>query len=418
MVRVTAIVCLLAALLTVGCNGSHETDEVTYVISVGIDAAPRGQLHVTYRLAKTSAVGGETGASGGGKGGEGSSDTITITASSLAVARDLLNSQVARAPSLSHVKVFVVGEELARRGVGDVIGPLLRFREFRGSMFIFVADGTTAEKVIRSNKPTVQKLPARWIEGMMASAGESGYYPRTFLHNFYVPLKAASGSPYAVLMGLSPEGGEARPAAGQTAGEKTEEFLADGFPIRGGNQVVLIGTALFRGDKMVGKLTSEETRMLTILTGEFRRGFLTIQDPLQPAKGVNIHLRPGRKAKITVAVADDRPVIDVDVMMEGEISAISSGVNYESPAYSQTLEEQISSVIRQDMERMIRYTQQVGSDPVNFGKFLRSQFSSYSDYRRFDFDSKYPTAEVNVKVTTQVRRTGLMRMTSPIRGAE
>jgi spore germination protein KC len=416
--RLTAVICLLAALLTLGCNGGVETDEVAFVVSVGIDAAPGGQFNVTYRLARPAALGGGAGGGDdGGKGGE-AGGIVTITAPSLAVARDLLNSQVARVPSMAHAKVFVVGEELARKGIGEVVGPLLRFREFRGSMFVFVADGTTAEKVIRANRPTIEKLPARWIEGMMASAGVSGYYPRTFLHDFYMQLKAGSGSPSAVLMGLSPQTGESAPAAGTVPGEKTEEYLAGGVPVRGGNPAMMIGTALFRGDRMVGKLTSEETRMLAILTGDFRRGYITVQDPLQPAKGVNVYLRPGRNTKIGVGMDGGRLVIDVDVMLEGEISAIGSGVNYEAPAYNQLLEEQIAAVIRQDMMKMIRYTQQVGSDPANLGKYVRPMFRTYDEYRKYDVRSKYREAEVNVRVTVQVRRTGLMRMTSPIRGRE
>lgn len=409
MVRVIALACLLACLLTAGCNGARETDEMAFAITVGIDAAPGGQLNVTYRLAKPAALGGEGGKGGGWE----ASPIVTINAPSLAVARDLLNSQVARNPSMVHVKVVVIGEELARKGIGDAIGPLLRFREFRGAMFIHVADGTTAEKLIRTNKPLLEKLPTRWVEGMMSTSGETGYYLRTFLHDFIVRLKAGSGSPYAVLSGVRT--GERRPAVEPAAGEKTSEYLPGEIDVRGGNPGQVIGTALFRGDKMVGKLTSEETRMLALLIGEFRRGYITIQDPLQPASGVNIHIRPGRKPQIDVKLADGRVVIDVDVMLEGEVTSIGSGINYEAPGYNQRLEDQISAVVREDMTKMIRYTQRVGSDPVDFGKYLRPLFTTYGEYRRFDFDSRYPTAEVNVRVTTQLRRTGLMWKTSPVR---
>ena len=412
MVRVIALACLLAALLTAGCNGAQETDEVAFVLTVGIDAAPGGQLNVTYRVAKPSSLGGEAGKSGGG----GSSPIITINAPSLAVARDLLNSQVARKPSMAHAKVVVIGEELARKGIGDAIGPLLRFREFRGAMFIHVADGTTAEKLIRTNKPSIETLPTRWVEGMMSSSGETGYYLRVFLHDFYVRLKAGSGSPYATLSGVRT--GERYPAVEPAAGEKTGEYLPGEIDARGGNPGQLIGTALFRGDKMVGKLTSEETRMLAILVGEFRRGYITVQDPLQSKSGINVHLRPGRQPKIDVRLVDGNVVIDIDILLEGEVTSIGSGINYESRNYNQLLEDQISAVIRQDVLKTIRYTQQVGSDPANFGKYIRPQFSTYDGFRQFDFDSKYPTAEVNVKVTTQIRRTGLMQKTSPIRGRQ
>jgi spore germination protein KC len=411
-VRRILIASFLAVLVfaILGCNGGRETDEITYVVTLGIDAAPDGLLNVTYRMARPAALGGEA-----GKGGGETTEIITITAPSLAVARDLLNSQVERSPNLSHIKVIIVGEELARHGLANTIVPIIRFREFRGSSFFLVAYRTTAENIIRTNKPVIEKLVSRWTEGMMGSAGESGYYQRTFLHNFLVDVKAGSGSPYATLIGIDPLAGHRHPSAGTTAGEKSEEFLPGGTPRRGGNPVVLIGTALFSGDKMVGVLTNEETRMLSILTDQFHSGFLTVDDPLVPGLGVNVRIRPGRAARIDVRLADTRPVLEVDVLLEVEISALASGVNYETAEYNKLLEDRITEVIRHDMVKTITYTQRLGVDPVNFGRALRPRFSTYEEFRRFGWDEIYPTADVDVKVKTIIRRTGLMRQTSPIR---
>lgn len=126
MARLAAVglLCLLAA-LGAGCNGARETDQVAYIISIGIDVAPGGEYNITYRLAKPSFLGGDTGKGGGGD----SSELITITAPSLAIARELLGTTVARFPNLSHTKAVFIGEGLARKGVADALGPLIRFRE-------------------------------------------------------------------------------------------------------------------------------------------------------------------------------------------------------------------------------------------------------------------------------------------------
>lgn len=416
MRRLSILLLLAVALIVAGCNGSRETDEITYVVSLGLDAAPNGQINVSYRLARPGALGGEA-----GKGGsDNTSDIITITAPSLAVARDLLNSQVERAPNLSHIKIIVVGEELARRGLGDTVIPLIRYREFRGSMFLTVAYRTTAENVMRHNRPALEKLTSRWIEGMMASADESSYYLRTFLHHFLLDVKAGSGSPYATLAGIEPLDSRDRPAAGAAAGEKAEEYLPGGTPRRGGDPVVFLGTALFRGDKMVGVLTNEETRMFAILRGDFRSGYLAVADPLEPDKAVtdkavNLRLRLGRSPDLGVSFTDGRPTVTADIILEGEINSIASGINYESDAYKKLLEEQISGVVRHDIVKIILYTQRLGVDPVNFGRLVRSRFSTYDEFRRYKWDEVYPTAAVDVKVTTVIRRTGLMWRTAPIR---
>lgn len=401
----------VVVLVTLGCNGARETDEITYIVSLAIDAAPGGQLSVTYRMARPAALGGESGKGGADK----TSEIITIIAPSLAAARDLLNSQVERSPNLSHVKIVVIGEELARRGLADTIIPVIRFREFRGSMFLAIAYGTTAENVLRSNKPTLEKLISRWTEAMMASSDETGYYLRTFLHDFLAAVKSGSGSPYAAIIGIDPLTGRNRPTAGVAAGEKAAEYLPGGTPRRGGDPVIFMGTALFRGDKMVGVLTNEETRTLSMLSGDFRNGFLTVEDPLEPTRGVNVRIRLGRSPVLSVNFIDDRPVIDVGILLEGEISSIASGINYESADYKKLLEERISEVIRGDMAKTIAYTQQLGVDPANFGRLVRSRFRTYEEFRGFGWDERYATAAVNIQVKTILRRTGLLWQTTPIR---
>lgn len=405
-------VLLMAAVLLSGCNGSRENDEVSYGLAIGIDAAPDGKLQISYRVAvpRTLAGSGE----GVGGGGEKSSELITITAVSLAEARNLLSTHLARSITLSHNKAFVFGEELARKGLGDIIGPLLRFQEFRGSMFIAVARGT-AQEAMRENKPTQQVLPSRWIEGVLFEANDAGYALPTTVHGFYKRLKSVTGAPFVVYTGVDPETGEGRSGGTKIPGEKAEEYLAGDIPKKGDTPVSVAGTAVFRGDKMVGVLTNEETRMLAILINDFPRGFISVEDPMDSKSSVNINLRNGRQPKLDTKLADGRAIIDVDVLLEGEVTSISSGINYESAQYKQVLEAHIAEIVRQQMARMIAHTQQLNSDVVNFGQRLAPTFGTYREYSQIRWSELYPQAEVHVKVAVKIRRNGLMWQTKPIR---
>jgi len=179
--RVIALLVLTVALVTAGCSGARETDEVGYVIAMGIDQGPeKDNLNVTYQLAIPRAL-----ASTGSSDSKEATEVITITASTLVEARNLLNTTIARVPNLSHTKVIVIGESIARQGVGDFVAPLQRFREFRGSMYIVVAHKSTAEDFIKTLTPRLEILPSKYIETMMLSNTENGYYGRSFLHDFY-----------------------------------------------------------------------------------------------------------------------------------------------------------------------------------------------------------------------------------------
>jgi spore germination protein KC len=401
-----------ALLLTTGCNGSRELDEVAYVITVGVDAGEGDQLEFTYRIAVPRNL--ASGESGGGKvDGNKTTQLVTITAPTLAEGRNLLNATVARAPNLSHVNGFVIGEDLARRGLADFLGPAMRFREFRGSIYLVVVNGK-AKDFLKQNSPE-EVIASRWMEAIMDTADETGYYLRTTLHEFYARLKNGSGSPYAVLMGINPLKGEGSASGPNIPGDKTREYLPKDLPREGGNPATVMGTAVFKADKMVGMLPNAETRMLAMLLGNYPRGLVVVDDPLAPQHAINVNLKLGRNPKINVDILDGQAVINVNVHLEGEISGIPSGINYESKEYKGLLEQQISQTVRQRMLQMLQRTQAWGADVVNFGYYLRPKYATDQKFRNLNWDAVYRKAEFNVIVTTELHRTGLMRRTMPIR---
>jgi spore germination protein KC len=410
--RLISVLALVGfAVLICGCNGGRETDQISYIVGIGIDAAPEGKVQVTYRIAVPAALSGA--GEGGGAGTEKTSSLITIIAPSLAEARNLANLTLSRSLLLSHNKSFVIGEELARRGLADIVGPIKRFREYRGSMFIVVVKGSAYE-FLQKNKPAVERQPSRWAEDILFVARDTGYHLPVTVHYFYRRLKGVTGAPLAAYAAVGPEDMKDRPMGELSEKERTQEYLPDGVPKKGANDVNMAGVAVFRGDKMVGTLTTEETRILAILLDEFPRGFITIADPLEPQKSINISIRNGRRPKIDTAIVDGQAKISVDVLLEGEITAISSGINYEAAEYRQLLEQQTSVMIEEEMRKMIAKTQRLDADAADFGARLAPSFNSRKEFEQFRWDEYFPQAEVDVKVTTRLRRTGLMWQTIPI----
>lgn len=403
---------LAVCLIISGCSGANETDEVAYVLAVGVDSLPNKQINITYLIAIPRALG----ASGGGGDTDSSKSgaIVTIKAPSLAEGRSLLSSTIGRAPDLSHVKVWIIGEELARQGLGDLIGPFLRYREFRGSMYMMVVRGT-AQNFIKETKPSIEVLPSRWIEGILLAGTETGYLLPTHVHEFYSKLKGTSGAPYTVLAGINSLSGKDKPSTKATPPERANEYLPGDLPREGGNPASVLGTAVFKSDKLAGMLTNEETRMVAILTGNFPRGFLTIADPKISDRSVHIILRLGKTPQINVGFVNNRPVIDIDVLLEGEISSIPSGINYESTDSKKSLEGQVSKVIKLQMEDMLKHTQELKTDVINFGRYFRPMFKTYDEVASFNWNDLYPEAEIHVKITTRIRRTGLMIKSMPLR---
>lgn len=391
-------------MLVAGCNGSRELDEVGNVIAMGIDAAEEGMILVSYQFAIPKPEGGKDDASK-------SMVIITIKAPTISEALNLLNSQIEYVPSLSHIKVIILGEELARKGIDKILAPFMRYHEYRGSMFVVVAKGT-AKGILEENKPTFTTSISKYYEETFATTEYSGYVLRTSLHQYYARRKGYSGQPYMAFVAINPMSGEGNSNNSPLPGAKSGGYTAGGIPRQGGNHLEFAGTAVFSNDKMVGVLNTIETRMLGLLLGEYPRGFLSVEDPLDSRYAININLRLGSKPKVKIKLVEGRPVIDIKVLLEGDISNIGSGINYEMQGYIDLLEGQIAKVYQKEMLNLIARTQEMDSDVVGFGYYLRPAFSSNTEFVDYHWNDQYRQAAVNGNIEIQIRRTGLMLRTA------
>lgn len=389
-----------------GCDGARESNEVAYIIAMGLDKAEEeGMVKVTYKIAKPSVE--------GSKEAGGDAFLISNTAVTIAESLNLLNSMIGAKPSLSHTKVLVLGEELSKQGLTDIWGTLLRYREYRGSMFVLVARGS-AKQFLEKSKPVTNMSPSKYFETMLSSGEESGYFLRTSFHQFYHRLKSKSAQPYATLVAINPQTGKGQITVPKVPGGKIDGYIAGELAREGANPAEFAGTAIFSGDKMVGMLSTTETRMLSMLLGTFHRGFFSVDDPLDPKTYVNVNLRLGSSPKIKATLKDGHPLITVKILLEGEFTNITSGINYEEDSYLKLVESQINNVLQEEMVNLIQHTQELNSDVAGFGYYIHPLFSNMQDFLDYNWNEKYNQAEVHVEINTKIRRTGLMLRTVPV----
>lgn len=396
---------LTLTLLAAGCYGSRETDDIAYVLVIGIDKAEDGKERITYQIAVPRAI----------SGGQKSPWIInSIEAPTSAKARMLLNASMSRYPNLSHMTAYIISEERAREGLGPRVSYLTRNRDFRGSMLLIIVKGT-AEEYIKMNKPTLEFQISKFYETSLSSANEGSIYLQVSMHDFYTRLKNSGGSAYATYSGINPKTGKDKPTGSKTPEQKGESYLPGGVPRTGmENAVEFLGLALFRRDKMVGVLNSSETRAAAILMGKFTNGYISVVDPLEPKKdAISLNVRMERKPKITVDMNGRVPVFNVDVRIECEILGITSDINYSDPGNRELIEAEIANLLKGQIMMMIKYTQELGTDPAGFGLYLRQYFKNTSELDQTDTTALYQSADIRVNVIAKVRRTGLKWQNTP-----
>ena len=169
VVALTVLLALMATLLT-SCWSAREIDHLAFIAAMGIDREDEG-IKLTVQII----VGG---AGGGGGEGEGSGAPVWVTSStgnSLSEAVFNLNQIISKTPFWSHAYVLIIGEELAREGIAEVLDWVGRDRQMRDRVLIAVAQGK-AEDILMV-EPKMTQLPAEYIESLLRLGARTGYIP-------------------------------------------------------------------------------------------------------------------------------------------------------------------------------------------------------------------------------------------------
>jgi Ger(x)C family germination protein len=395
-----------------GCSSGQDTNETLYISLIGIDVAEEGKILVTYQFENSREA-----ASAGSDKNSGNSPTksptnvITIKGDNFPQTLDFLSGIVSHTPNFAHVRALILGEELAKMGVTEQVTVFSRAQAMRSNTYIIVVNEGTAREFISQAKNTLDTSVARYVEIQMALSSRSNIFLRSNMHQFYSRFKSNSAAAYAALGGVAAkENGDKN----IDTKENLKNIYAGSIPREGSvNPVELAGTALFRQDKLVGKLSSNETLWASVLTKDFTSAIIQINDPLTPGYQVGVELKISKPPQLTARLENGKPQIKVHVNFDCFIVNIPSGVRYEKN-HRKELEKVIAEYTTQEIKSMLTKTRHLGTDVVGFGYRVRKQFKTYPEFMAIKWDELYTQSEFKVQVTAKIRNTGLMSQTTPI----
>lgn len=283
---------------------------------------------------------------------------------------------------------------------------------------MFVSRGKAGD-FISETKPVLGDDIIKSIELAMEQPYRTGLIPYVNLGRFNEALKSTTHQPVSALVSTNDFKSlkEARhKPQGQVSGG---HHIAGEVPRTGGVKAELLGMAVFDGGKMVDELNGDETRLYMMITGAFRRGFFTIRDPEKPDDIVVLDVRYKRKPTIRVDISGDKPRIEVQVRLEGNIVSTQSKINYESDGLQPILERAFERQTKRQMDSLITKTQQTfKADIFNFGKYVARKFPTVQQWEKYNWLDRYPQAVINTKVDFTIRRSGMMLETAPTQQTE
>jgi len=415
---------LFLAITFTGCYDKRETNDIGYILTMGMDKGVTDKLRLTLQVLTYKGEGGEGMGGGGGGGGGGDKEAgavdgtvvTTVDCPSLTSGLNLANAGSPRQFNLMHTKLLVFSEEIARSGeLENYLDDLARYREMHAITHVVIARGK-AEDFIMENKPVLGENPIRSMQVLLNYRYYTGYFPHTRLFDFHRAVKSTAEQPITMLIAVNSLKNLKEPGQG----EKQElvsggEYLAGELPRKGGSKRELFGAAVFRGAKMTGEINGDEVRVLDMIKGEFGKGFFTIPDPRSGGHIVNLDIHQARNPRVKVSFRGGFPEIDVKIRLEGDIMGVQSGINYEKTGLKPVLEQAFEREIKESIDNLIEKCQQeFQADIFGFGNNAISQFATIEEWEKYKWLEKFPSAKVATQVDFIIRRTGMILKSSPI----
>lgn len=258
---------LFTALLLVGCWDQQEITDLAPITGLGIDPGERpGTVRVSVQISPPAPA-----ALGGAGAADPALRVITVEAATVFEALTLLFAHTRREPFYWHVGFIVFGEEMARAGIGGVIGGMHGMVTIRGSVPVLVAIGP-AEEILKARSGT-GRAPGNDVLNLLSTLRAAPLGATVNLNDVITTLTGLGSELVLPVLELTP-----------LRLQRGNDSPNDGTSLQGTQlqEVIITRMALFNRDRWVEALDPYRTQTLVLLRGFVGVGGMTMPHPTDP----------------------------------------------------------------------------------------------------------------------------------------
>lgn len=352
--KVTAAI--MCTFMLTGCWDQKTYERIGFILELGIEKGQNRDLLVTSIIPVI------------GANEKNASDLLMVEANSIMHAINTNNRLSGKLLLGGRIQQLLFSDQIAEKGIRNVMNVMNRDTQNPLLAYVVIVDGSPRDLMKKEltfkNKPR----PGIYLNQLIKADVEHAYIPDTKIYNFDIDSFKDGKDPMAPLVKLRRDGIES------------------------------IGSALFSGDKMVGRVGIWGTKLLTSMQNrqkeDLRFHFNNLEEMGAPGNGehtmsASFNLK---KRKIKVEIKNNKPVINIFLNYDASVNEYKWDKT-DDPKIKERLEEIITKEVKASGDETLKYTQKVGSDPIGIGEIVRTKYNSY--WKSVDWKKAYKTAEIH-----------------------
>ncbi|MCM3699541.1 Ger(x)C family spore germination protein [Paenibacillus macerans] len=379
------LIMLLPALLS-GCWERKELNELAFVLGYGLDKEG-DQFKVSMQVVIPSEIATSTTAKGGGM-------PVTVYDFKVKTIYEALHEFTlasSRSSYLGHIRVLVLGEELARDGIGKVLDVIIRSREPRSDFYIMVARDAQASEVLQFLTP-LDKLPANRLYYSLQKSSKATARTTPVTIDKLVNRLVAEGRNVA-LSGI------------EIVGDRSVDGGAKNLEsTRPKASLLLRGLGVFRKDKLLGWLNEMETIGYNYIMGEVSGS----AGPVMGEDGKPIVMEVLRSStKRKVKIIGGEPHIYITVRATVNVESTQSTDRLDDDRMIRELEKKSEERIIYLMENAADHIiEKYNSDILGFGQLIYQSHPKVWEKLKEERETYLKTLPVHYQASVHINRIG------------
>lgn len=369
---------------------SLNLDNLAFAVAIGIDKSTSNKLEVTFEFLAPSPS--------SESGSETKPVLNSVECSSITNGINIMNAYLGKKVNLSHCKLIIFSEELAKEGISDEVYSLINEVQVRPSANIVISKCNT-KYYIENSVPSLESLIPRYYDIFPNTSEYTGYTCNATIGDFFNSLVCNSCAPYAILGGINTSD------SGSSQSQITDDssIKSNESPITGNRSSQNIGLAVFKNDKLSGELNAIETICFLNIRKQVDTFLVSVPNPQDADSKIDIYLTPHSTHKIDVSLVNGAPYIKINFEFSGKIYSMSKDSQYLNNDVLDSISNSCNSYLESEFSNYLYKTSTSFESDINgFGVYALSKFNTVTDFNNYDWLNNYKNSTFDVDISTVI----------------
>lgn len=362
-----------------GCWSYREVNRLAIIGGLAIDQdTVTGEYKLTIEVMKP--VQGDTG------GGKIQSDVYEETGRTIFEAVRNFVLRIGRRTYWAHAKVVIINRAIAEKDIAPVLDWLYRDSELRRDIYILISKESTAGELLRTD-PSLDDTSSFHMFTIIQGQEATFKYPKTEL---WQVVESINHNERGVLIPVVQRAkSERRPAE-------------------------IMGSALFKGSKVIGYIDQDDTRNILWLAGKLNKGLIPIRNIGNTNNDITFEIFTS-KTKSRVKIVEGSVRANIAIKADVNIAELSGGLDYRKKEVREYIEKSAEDIVKKRLLNTIsKLQQEYKCDVIKLNSYAEIQNKKEWKKLKPKWEELFSAAEIDVEVNIHIR--GSAVASKPIKG--